>query len=288
MERDAPSQVKAIQLRWQEQAKAMSLAQRDERALWDEFRAACNAVFEARESRRKEEDGRRHDSRKAQDDLCSRLEALAQSSDDEATVRRGLRETLAEWKQGSGSAPLPHGLETRFRNARAAVETALARRAQERESAVWQTLAAKSAVCEEIESGATTADAAAERWSALPALPDAWEKRMQARRDAAVKAQGDAAAADAQRGRIEAGTQRRRDELLVLETALGLESPQEFAAQRLALQVRQLKERFSGGTASVPETLNDRVLAWFATPGVTDEGDRRRCDAVLAALAKRH
>jgi hypothetical protein len=164
----------------------------------------------------------------------------------------------------------------------------LARRAQERESAVWQTLAAKSAVCEEIESGATTAEAAAERWSALPALPDAWEKRMQARRDAALKAQGDAAAADAQRGRIEAGTQRRRDELLVLETALGLESPQEFAAQRLALQVRQLKERFSGGTASVPETLNDRVLAWFATPGVTDEGDRRRCDAVLAALAKRH
>ena len=287
MERDAPSQVKAIQLRWQEQAKAMSLAQRDERALWDEFRAACNAVFEARESRRKEEDGRRHDSRKVQDELCARLEALAQSNDDEATVRRGLREMLAEWKQGSGSAPLPHGLETRFRNARAAVDTALARRAQERESAVWQVLAAKNAVCEEIESGATTADAAAERWAALPALPDAWEKRMQARRDAAVTAQGDPAAAAAQRGRIDAGTQRRRDELLMLETALGLESPQEFAAQRLALQVRQLKERFSGGTAAVPETLNDRVLAWFATPGVTDESDRRRRDAVLAALAKR-
>ncbi len=34
-ERDAPSQVKAIQARWQEHAKAMPLAQRDERALWE-------------------------------------------------------------------------------------------------------------------------------------------------------------------------------------------------------------------------------------------------------------
>jgi hypothetical protein len=33
--------------------------------------------------------------------------------------------------------------------------------------------------------------------------------------------------------------------------------------------------------------VNDRVLAWFATPGITDERDRQRGDAVLRALRNR-
>src|ERR1019366_5090078 len=53
MEREVPSQVKAIQARWQAEAKDLALAQRDERALWTKFRAACDAVFEARQSKRK-------------------------------------------------------------------------------------------------------------------------------------------------------------------------------------------------------------------------------------------
>jgi hypothetical protein len=59
LDRDAPSQVKAIQAKWQAEAKAKPLAQRDERALWEEFRAACDAVFTARNAKRKEEDERR-------------------------------------------------------------------------------------------------------------------------------------------------------------------------------------------------------------------------------------
>jgi len=39
-----PAQVRAIQARWQERAKAMPLPQRDERPLWEAFRAACDAV----------------------------------------------------------------------------------------------------------------------------------------------------------------------------------------------------------------------------------------------------
>ncbi|MBK6334838.1 MAG: DUF349 domain-containing protein [Betaproteobacteria bacterium] len=295
MERDAPSQVKAIQLRWQEHAKTLPLAQRDERTLWEEFRAACNAVFEAREAKRREDDGRRHEGRRALEDLCLKLEQLAQSADDEAAVRRALRDLVQEWRKSAGSAPLPHAIESRFRNARTAVESALAKRSQEREASVWQTLVAKGRLCEEAESrlraegvdDAAAAAALGERWAALPPLPGAWEKRMQARRDAALRAFADGDARDAARQRIDAGTQARRDDLLLLETALALESPPELQAQRLALQVRQLKERFSGGATMAPETLNDRVLAWFATPGVTDEGDWKRCTEVLAALAKR-
>ena len=57
MERDAPSRVKEMQARWQAHSKSIVLAQRDERTLWERFRTACNAVFDARRGSRKE-DGR--------------------------------------------------------------------------------------------------------------------------------------------------------------------------------------------------------------------------------------
>ena len=189
MERDTPSQVKAIQARWQEQAKALALAQRDERALWDEFRAACDAVFEARQSKRKEEDGRKHESRRALDEICAQLEQLAQSTDvDDQGIRRGSRDLQAQWKKKTaGSDSAPHALESRFRNAKTAVETLLSSRARSRETAVWRTLAAKERLCEELDSrvlsGEHVADAATqsaathEQWTALPALPNAWESK---------------------------------------------------------------------------------------------------------------
>jgi len=65
MERGAPSQVKAIQAKWQEQAKVLPLAQGDERALWEQFRAGCDAVFSARQTKRKEEHSRKHEHRRA-------------------------------------------------------------------------------------------------------------------------------------------------------------------------------------------------------------------------------
>ena len=135
MERDTPSQVKAIQARWQVEAKARPLAHRDERILWEAFRAACDAVFTARNAKRKEEDDRRHGNRRALEEICVSLEALAQATDkDDAEIRRLLRETQDRWRQNtSRSDPPPAGLDARFRNAKVAVDATLASRARSRE-----------------------------------------------------------------------------------------------------------------------------------------------------------
>ena len=84
MERDAPSKVKALQAQWQMQAKAFTLAQRDERVLWEKFRAACNAVFDAREAKRKQEDVVKHESHRALEAICLELEQLAAATDRDA------------------------------------------------------------------------------------------------------------------------------------------------------------------------------------------------------------
>ncbi len=299
MDRDAPSQVKAIQARWQEQAKAMPLAQRDERVLWEELRAACDAVFNARHAKRRDEDDRRQVTRRALEEVCAQLEQLAQRTDSsDSDLRRALRDMQEQWKQqvGRSEAP-PPGVEARFRNAGKAVEAMVSARARSREAAVWKTLAAKERLCEDLDllssSNAEPADAASkatatlERWTALPALPAKWEARMIARRDAASRALSDAAAAVEHAARIDKGSGSRHEQLLELEMLLKLDSPPELQAQRLALQVKQLKERFSSAASASVNTPGELLLSWCAQPGLADARARQRCEQIFAAMEHR-
>jgi len=292
LEREAPSLVKAVQARWQEHSKAHPLAQRDERGLWERFRAACDAVFAARHEKHKEAVGRKEDGRRSLEEVCAQLETLARSTEkDEKEVRAALRDLQDRWRAGTRSPdPSLRPLEGRFRGAVKAVEGALSVRVRTREAAVWKTLADKETLCEALEAavlsgeGGESPDAAKERWGALPELPSAWEKKMLARRDAALAALADPGAAGSHRQGIEGGTKARREALLELEMAFGLESPADLQPQRLALQVKMLKERFGGGTAA--PSASDRLLAWCAQPGVIDGRDGERRDRLFAAMGQ--
>ena len=290
LERDAPSLVKAIQARWQEHSKAHPLAQRDERGLWERFRTACDAVFAARHEKHKEVVGRKQEGRRSLEEVCAQLEALAKATEkDEKEVRTALRDLQDRWRAGTRSPdPSLRPLEGRFRGALKAVEGALSARARTREAAVWKTLAEKESLCESLEAavlsgaGGESPDAAKERWSALPEMPAAWEKKMLTRREAALAALADAGAAGAHRQAIEAGSKARREALLELEMALGLESPADLQSQRLALQVKMLKERFGGGAAA--QSPAERLLGWCAQPGVIDGRDAERRGRLFAAM----
>lgn len=298
MERDTLSQVRAIQARWQEQAKALALERRDERALWEEFRAACDAVFNARDAKRKAEEDRKHASRRALEDICAGLEQLALAADkDDQDMRRVMRELQEQWKkQGGGLNPALRAIESRFKAAKTAVEAALSARVRSRKMAVWQTLAEKERLCEEFDGwvrsiqdpaeASTRSAAAQERWTALPALPAAWEQKMIARRDAALRAVSDAAAAGAYLERIEEGGALRRERLLELELLLDLDSPEEFQPQRRTLQLKQLRERFRGEVVAGADTAGEHLLAWCAHPGIADVLDRQRCERVFSKIEK--
>jgi hypothetical protein len=292
MDREAPSLVKAIQARWQEQAKAAPVAHRDERALWEQFRSACDAIFEARNAKRKEQDERKTEGRRALDEICAGLEQLARATDKgEKDLRTAQRELQDRWRAATRTPdPAARALEGRFRNALKSVDNAIASLARARETAVWKTLAAKDRLCEALESAvlaggdASGAAAAAEEWSALPEMPSAWEKKLAARRDAAVKALADPAAATDYRARLEKGGAARRDGLLDLEMALGVESPPDLKQERLARQVKLLKERFGGAATDDAASRSERLLAWCALPGVLGGRDGERRDRVFAAM----
>ena len=292
------TQVKALQARWQEEAKATPLAQRDERALWEQFRAACDAVFAARTEKRKEEDKRTHEKHRALEETCATLEQLAHATDqDDAALKRALRELAEQWKKRSSeSKEVPAGLESRFRHARAAVETTLAARTRDRESAIWKTLAAKERLCEELETlvranavadvAAASIASAPAQWEALPPLAAEREKKLRARYDAALCALADADAAAALRGDIERGSDARAALLLELEMLLGIESPAELQSQRLALQVKQLRDRFKGEASTGAGTAAEKLVEWCARPGVADARDRQRSERIFAAVER--
>ena len=171
-----------------------------------------------------------------------------------------------------------------------AVEAALSARARAREAAVWRNLTAKERLCEELDrlllSGDGGADAAAARaqWTALTVLPAAWEKAMIGRRDAALRALGEKAAADAHVLRIESCAESRREILLEVELLLGLECPPELQGQRRALQLKQLRDRFQGAARAGANNAGERLLAWCAQPGVADVRDRQRCERVFSTM----
>ena len=75
-------------------------------------------------SKRKQEDDQKHEGRRALEEICAAVEQLAQATDkDDSDLRRGLRELAEQWKQKSrASGPVPRGLESRFTNAKTAVE----------------------------------------------------------------------------------------------------------------------------------------------------------------------
>ncbi len=297
MEREAPSQVKAIQTRWQENAKAFPLGRRDERVLWEQFRAACDAVFNARQAKRKEEDVQKQEIRRGLEGICVQLEQLAGTSErDDKIVRGAQRDLREQWnRQSGGSGPALRDLEPRFNKANTAVEAMLSARARSREAGVWETLAAKQRLCREldalVQSGSGTADpapaaAAQEKWTALPALPAAWEQKMIARRDAALRALSDAAAAGEYLARMQRNSDSLGQKLVELELQLGLDSPAEFQQVRLALQVKQLKERFKGGASAANSPPGELLLVWCAQSGVCGALDQQRCDRIASQLAK--
>jgi hypothetical protein len=267
LERDVPAQVKAIQSKWQARAKELTLTQRDERALWEQFRAACDAVFETREAKRKQEDVLSAKPRCAGEHRVQ-LEQLALATDkEEQHLRRGLRDLQEQWMHRARTSDSElHGLQSRFTGAKMAMEAVLSARARAREAAVWRNLAAKERLCEELDrllrSGEGSADAAAAhaQWTALTVLPAAWEKAMIGRRDAALRAFGDKAAAAAHVMRIESCAESRREMLMEVELLLGLECPPELQAQRRALQLKQLRERFQGAAPTGANSAGERLL----------------------------
>ncbi len=266
--RTAIESAKALQHRWR---PTVTGRQRDENALWQEFRTAADAVFARRDAEHHARSAELDANLATREAICEVLEQATTQDIDGPALRAALREQMRQW-QDTAALPVPkaklQALRQRWQQAQAAAQArldALADRAQWIQldalacRATWCDDTARTLVHAGVRPDATAAAAQAatlkSAWDALPAEPAPALDRAAALTLAA--AAGDVDALEQLRHQMREAAQMRRALCLQLEIAAGVSSPPELDAERMQLQVQRLAARMGDGSG--PEDSQDAM-----------------------------
>ena len=236
----------ALQKQWQETMKgAIRLRAKEDQTLWEDFRAAGNALFGKRDAEKAALSNERDTQVAARRVLVEEMQSLASGSD-AAAVRRAIDDIGSRWNtmEWPDRKPLRQW-EQNFSNARSAASARIAELRGEAEKGQRAAAAARLAVVERAEQAlgdGTVPDMDAVRAEVQAMLaegekPDARVTARLASLEAAAKAGPDAWRAKSEKTRIE------RDALLLeLEIVLDLPSPPQLEGERRMRLLKRLAE----------------------------------------------
>lgn len=291
-ERHAVDMLRELQSRWQDHARALPLERKAEQALWQRFRAACDALFAARKEHAHAADSERRTHEAAKEALCARLEAAAPDATP-SNVARMLREAAAEW-QAIGPVPRAHEarIEGRYQAAVAQVQERVAEVRRAADTVLAGVVRDKLRLIQALETALADPDSNAgthtqgddwrARWAALAPVDGGYEPILQKRFDAALAAlEGDRAAYARQ---LQENRPRLLNDLLRLEIAAGIDSGAEFARDRLRLQVEVLQSSLKSGQKPGGNTAELRAL--LALPALADVRTETRIECLMLRQPK--
>jgi hypothetical protein len=288
-DRHTLDKLRRLQERWQEQAKALPLERKIEQALWQRFRAACDAIFAKRKETAHAADHERKAHLHAREDICKSLEEATFSGDDKAqlaAIAKALKDAATAW---NASGTVPRASEARigqrYHNAVGKVQAqadAIKRRAG---AAQANALRDKLRLSQSLE-GEIAANGAIDvsdwqaKWAALPSLGNDYERALQGRFNAALAAtNGDRAAYAAQ---LERNRDKLLDEILRLEIVAGVDSGAEFARERLKMQVEVLQSSLKSGQK--PQSATAAYLQLCAMPALADARTASRIEQLFRRI----
>lgn len=291
-ERHAVDMLRELQSRWQEHARALPLERKAEQALWQRFRAACDALFAARKEHAHAADSERRTHEAAKEALCARLEAAAPDATP-SNVARLLREAAAEW-QAIGPVPRAHEarIEGRYQAAVAQVQAQVAQVRRAADTVLAGVVRDKLRLIQALETALadpasnggthTQGDDWRARWAALAPVDGGYEPILQKRFDSALAAlEGDRAA---YARLLQENQPRLLNDLLRLEIAAGIDSGAEFARDRLRLQVEVLQSSLKSGQKPGGNTAELRAL--LALPALADVRTETRIECLMLRQPK--
>ncbi len=289
--------LRRAQDRWQELARALPLERKAEQALWQRFRAACDAIFAQRKENAHAADAERQAHLTAKEALCATLEQGASANPAEAG--KLLRDVAAQWRTiGAVPRAAESKLEKRHQAAIGALERTIDQARRQAGAAQVTALRDKLRLCQAIESaivdGAGSAPASAgagepadsgawsAKWDTLPTLAGDVERALKGRWQAALGAlEGDRAAYAKQ---LEQNRDTLLREVLRMEIVAGVDSGSEFARERLKLQVEVLQSSLkSGKQAANPKA---QLLQLCAMPALADARTATRIEHLFRRLSK--
>ena len=285
--------IKRLQAEWKEMGPVPI---RHAQALWQEFRAPCDAFFARRKAHFARLDGERRTAVTAKTALCEQAEALADSTDWDATATV-MKRLQAEWKE-SGPLPRAHS-DALWQRFRTACDRFFERRSRRDELAQEALLEQVQAICDQLDAVAATlagedapppeqtGKTVDEAWAAWLRLEVATLEDAKAlvERLYATCQQIAAAQPECLRGtRLDpAATHVRREKLCVrLEKLVDAapEAPRELSLQEMALALRdRLATNTIGGQGASPAQNTarevERISASWALLGPVLDDDAR-------------
>lgn len=280
--------LRGLQESWQGHAKALPLERKQEQALWQKFRAACDTIFAKRKESAHAADHERKAHLHAREAVCAQLEEATFEGDDKeraAAIAKALKEAATAW-HASGAVPraAEQRIEQRYRAAVAQLQgqaDAIRKRAG---AAQASALRDKLRLVQELETALPqggTVDAAdwTGRWQALPPLAAEYDRTLRARFDAALKAAAEDGACAAYAATLEANRARVLTEVLRLEILAGVDSGAEFARDRLKMQVEVLQDSLKSGHK--PASHAARLQELCALPALVDDRTASRIEVLL-------
>jgi hypothetical protein len=284
--REATETAKRLQAQW----KAVGAAAHDQdRALWEEFRGHCDAVFQKRQQAHADHTAGLQSNKARALALCEEVEQVSSRSGRE--LKDGAAKT-AEWRaafEAVGELPRgeDRGLKGRFERALERLQKALAeQRLRDREKSLEDLLevasrihaygralatAAPAGECETLKEAAETSAAGVSQWpkGGAEAIADAWTR-----------------AAD-RKPPDDDGTEKALRLLCIrAEILKDLPTPAEDQGLRREYQMQRLVERMGQGKEAADDDAGSLVLEWARSPSVGEEPYRsllaRFKDALIA------
>jgi hypothetical protein len=255
----------------------------EDQKLWQQFRAACDAVFARRDAEKKQfTDTLQQDIAKAED-LCKQIELLAALPDSELQKSRDQYQNLRNQFQSIASLS-KEKQKKQFRLFYQACDHYQARvdgiKDRKQQSAM-QEVFRKATLCAQLESGALNADDAQAQWASPEgAVLGAEHSAVLDKRFANAQkiARGE------QKADFAANDRARRLILIRLEMLKNKETPVEDKALRMEYSLKQLSGGFGKKTLDPKLEMQTLTLEWLAAPiGLPEHRDalQQRFDGLV-------
>jgi hypothetical protein len=297
--RRAVEEAKRLQQQWHTTVPARH---RDENALWQQFRAASDAIFARRSAEYEARGATLRSNQESREAICEELLALAESaaSSSRADFEQRVSALKTRWND-TEALPLPRqaqgALNQRWRDALTAVRSRLAALREAERWAGLERLARRSGHCDELarqlaadpDGNAADYDAALQAWDALPGIEDSQLAEAAEQAFAPVReACGNPSARSALADLLEQHKRQRESLCLELEIISQVESPSALQADRMQRQVERLREHLSESAQTRGEDITELLRDWYlATPAAASTALDERFQRVSYALRER-
>ena len=250
----AIEQTKRAQAEWN--TVIVRASHKIEQKLWQEFRTACDRIFERREAESKARLELLAQNAEKKAEYCNELESLTEGlrEDNLQNSLHHVERIKHDWK-GVGEPPKEDRIKSdnRFKQALRKFDLAVQQIHRQRVEQLWKALQERARLCTALEAQLEQTGNAEEieriksTWNSLPELKKDETSDLKARFEQDLFAlSGDQAIRDETIKRLQNAAEDKRSQCLEVELLAGVDSPSEYAEERMKLKVTRLSERFEG------------------------------------------